>query len=101
MQEQAVRMLTEAGFEEVNGYDNKDGAAMGLGIHEMGTARMGRDPKTSVLNGNNQVHACDNVYVTDGAFMTSSGCQNPSLTYMAFTARAAAHAAATLKNNNA
>ena len=101
MQEQAVRMLTEAGFEDVNGYDNKDNFSMGLGIHEMGTARMGRDPKTSVLNGNNQVHACDNVYVTDGAFMTSSGCQNPSLTYMAFTARAANHAAAALKKNNA
>jgi len=101
MQEQAVKMLTEAGFEDVNGYDNRDNMAMGLGIHEMGTARMGRDPKTSVLNGNNQVHACDNVYVTDGAFMTSSGCQNPSLTYMAFTARAANHAAAALKKNNA
>jgi choline dehydrogenase-like flavoprotein len=101
MQEQAVRMLTEAGFEDVNGYDNKDNFSMGLGIHEMGTARMGRDPKTSVLNGNNQVHACDNVYVTDGSFMTSSGCQNPSLTYMAFTARAANYAAAELKKNNA
>jgi choline dehydrogenase-like flavoprotein len=72
---------------------------MGLGIHEMGTARMGRDPKTSVLNEHNQVHTCKNVYVTDGAFMTSSGCQNPSLTYMAFTARAANHAAGQLKKN--
>ena len=101
MQEQAVKMLTEAGFKNVHGYDNRDNMAMGLGIHEMGTARMGKDPKTSVLNGNNQIHACDNVYVTDGAFMTSSGCQNPSLTYMAFTARAAAHAAAQLEKNNA
>ena len=59
----------------------------------MGTARMGRDPKTSVLNENNQIHTVQNVYVTDGACMASSGCQNPSLTYMALTARAANHAA--------
>jgi choline dehydrogenase-like flavoprotein len=58
----------------------------------MGTARMGRDPKTSVLNADNQVHACRNVYVTDGAAMASSSCVNPSLTYMALTARAANHA---------
>jgi choline dehydrogenase-like flavoprotein len=58
----------------------------------MGTARMGRDPKTSVLNGNNQVHTVPNVYVTDGACMASSASQNPSLTYMAITARAANHA---------
>lgn len=61
----------------------------GEGIHEMGTARMGRDPRTSVLNGNNQVHDVPNVFVTDGACMTSSACQNPSLTYMALTAGAA------------
>ena len=73
---------------------------MGHGIHEMGTARMGRDPKTSVLNGHNQVHTVPNVYVTDGAFMTSSSCVNPSLTYMAFTARAADHAVQELKNGN-
>lgn len=99
MQEQAKKMLEAAGYKDVQGYDN-GGMAMGLGIHEMGTARMGRDPKTSVLNGNNQIHACKNVYVTDGAFMTSSGCQNPSLTYMAFTARAANHAANELKKNS-
>ena len=99
MQEQAKKMLESAGYKDVQGYDN-GGMAMGLGIHEMGTARMGRDPKTSVLNGNNQIHACKNVYVTDGAFMTSSGCQNPSLTYMAFTARAANHAANELKKNS-
>ena len=99
MQEQAIKMLEEAGFKNVNGYDNP-GNAIGLGIHEMGTARMGRDPKTSVLNKWNQVHACKNVFVTDGAFMTSSGCQNPSLTYMAFTARAANYAAEQLKNGN-
>ncbi|MDO7170900.1 GMC oxidoreductase [Mariniflexile sp. AS56] len=100
MQEQAVNMLTAAGYKDVEGYDNSKGKALGLGIHEMGTARMGRDPKTSVLNEFNQVHTCTNVYVTDGAFMTSSGCQNPSLTYMAFTARAANHAAEQFKKNN-
>jgi choline dehydrogenase-like flavoprotein len=68
------------------------GLLAGLGIHEMGTARMGRDPKTSVLNAHNQVHECKNVYVTDGAAMTSASCVNPSLTYMALTARAADHA---------
>jgi choline dehydrogenase-like flavoprotein len=66
----------------------------------MGTARMGRDPRTSVLNGYNQVHAVKNVYVTDGAFMTSASCVNPSLTYMAFTARAANHAVEELKKGN-
>ncbi len=98
MQEQAVEMLTKAGIGHVEPFDF--GVAPGLGIHEMGTARMGRDPKTSVLNGNNQVHAVKNVYVTDGAFMTSSSCVNPSLTYMAFTARAASHAANELKKGN-
>ena len=98
MQEQAKKMLEAAGYKNVRGYDN-GGKAMGLGIHEMGTARMGKDPKTSVLNKYNQVHTCNNVYVTDGAFMTSSGCQNPSLTYMAFTARAANHAAKEFKKN--
>lgn len=101
MQEQAVKMLEAAGFKDVKGHDNVNGRAMGLGIHEMGTARMGHDPKTSVLNKYNQIHTCTNVYVTDGSFMTSAGCQNPSLTYMAFTARAANHAAAELKKSNA
>jgi len=73
---------------------------IGLGIHEMGTARMGRDPKTSVLNAFNQVHACKNVFVTDGSCMTSSACQNPSLTYMALTARAVNHAVEELKRKN-
>lgn len=99
MREQAMIMLQAAGYKNVKGYDEIDKRAMGLGVHEMGTARMGKDPKTSVLNEFNQVHACKNVYVTDGAFMTSSGCQNPSLTYMAFTARAANHAAKELKKN--
>ncbi|WP_034043010.1 GMC oxidoreductase [Wocania ichthyoenteri] len=98
MKEQAVKMLEAAGFRDVKGYDKTDG--MGLGIHEMGTARMGRNPKTSVLNKYNQIHACTNVYVTDGSFMASSACQNPSLSYMAFTARAANHAAEQLKENN-
>ena len=75
------------------------GYGFGLGIHEMGTARMGRDPKTSVLNEWNQVHACKNVYVTDGSCMTSAACQNPSLTYMALTARAANHAVEELKRH--
>ncbi|MDT0676253.1 GMC family oxidoreductase [Autumnicola musiva] len=99
MQEQAVAMLEKGGFQDIRAYDEL--GAPGLGIHEMGTARMGRDPETSVLNGNNQVHAVPNVYVTDGAFMTSSGCQNPSLTYMAMTARAADHASKNFKKSNA
>ena len=94
--EQAIKMLEAGGFKDIQAYDDIGG--MGLGIHEMGTARMGRDPKTSVLNKHNQIHACKNVYVTDGAFMTSSACQNPSLSYMAFTARAANHAAKEIKN---
>ena len=95
MKAQAVAMLEQAGFKNVNAYDNP--GALGLGIHEMGTARMGRDPKTSVLNGYNQVHTCPNVFVTDGSFMTSASCVNHSLTYMAFTARAANYAAEQLK----
>jgi len=77
-----------------------DNFNVGNSIHEMGTARMGNDPKKSVLNKWNQVHACQNVFVTDGSFMVSSGCQNPSLTYMAFTARAAKHAVEELKKGN-
>ncbi|MDC7994851.1 GMC oxidoreductase [Altibacter sp. HG106] len=92
---QAVDMLTKAGFKDVQPWD--DPGAPGLGIHEMGTARMGADPKTSVCNKNNQLHAVPNVYCTDGSFMTSASCVNPSLTYMAFSARAANHAAEQLK----
>ncbi|MGB5371015.1 MAG: GMC family oxidoreductase [Flavobacteriaceae bacterium] len=95
MKESAVEMLEKAGLRDVEPFDRP--GALGLGIHEMGTARMGRDRKTSVLNGNNQVHDVPNVYVTDGAFMTSASCVNPSLTYMAFTARAVDHAAKELK----
>jgi choline dehydrogenase-like flavoprotein len=98
MQEAAMEMMTAAGFRNVRGYDRS--YAPGLGIHEMGAARMGRDPKTSVLNAFNQVHACKNVYVTDGACMTSASCVNPSLTYMALTARAADHAVRELKAGN-
>ena len=73
---------------------------MGLGIHEMGTARMGRDPKTSVLNKFNQIHSVKNVFVTDGSAMTSAGNVNPSLTYMALTARAVKHAVSELNKKN-
>lgn len=95
----AIEMLDAAGFKNINGYDRPE-VHLGLGIHEMGTARMGRDPKTSVLNAFNQVHACKNVFVTDGAAMTSSGCVNPSITYMALTARAADFAVMELKRRN-
>jgi choline dehydrogenase-like flavoprotein len=98
MAEDAKAMLEAAGYKNVYTYDNKIG--IGLGIHEMGTARMGRDPKTSVLNKWNQVHACKNVFVTDGAAMTSAACQNPSLTYMALTARAVDYAVKELNRQN-
>jgi len=98
MANDAAEMLTAAGFRNVHTFDNPIG--VGLGIHEMGGARMGRDPKSSVLNAWNQVHACKNVFVTDGSCMTSSACQNPSLTYMALTARAAKHAVEELKRMN-
>jgi len=76
------------------------GSFPGMGIHEMGTARMGRDPKTSVLNSHNQVWDAPNVFVTDGSCMTSSACQNPSLTYMALTARAVDYAVNELNRRN-
>jgi choline dehydrogenase-like flavoprotein len=91
-------MFEAAGVKNISSHDN--GHAIGHGIHEMGTARMGRDEKTSVLNANNQVWAAKNVFVTDGACMVSSACQNPSLTYMALTARAADFAVKQLKNGN-
>jgi choline dehydrogenase-like flavoprotein len=90
MMNDAKEMLEAAGLKNVESHDW--GYAVGMGIHEMGTARMGRDPKTSVLNGNNQVWDAPNVFVTDGACMTSASCVNPSLTYMALTARAATFA---------
>lgn len=98
MKRDAAEMLTAAGVKDVNEFDW--GYAVGMGIHEMGTARMGRDPKTSVLNGHNQVWDAMNVFVTDGACMTSSSCVNPSLTYMAMTARAADYAFSELKKGN-
>lgn len=98
MKQEAIKMLTAAGFSNVKGYD--EGFFPGHAIHEMGTARMGHDPETSILNKNNQIHGIPNVYVTDGACMTSSGNQNPSLTYMALTARAVAHAVNQIKNNH-
>ena len=98
MMNDAKEMLEAAGVKDVKVHD--DGYAVGMGIHEMGTARMGRDPKTSVLNGNNQVWDAPNVFVTDGACMTSASCVNPSLTYMALTARAADFAVKELKKGN-
>ncbi|MEM7373173.1 MAG: GMC family oxidoreductase [Bacteroidota bacterium] len=98
IQSDAEEMLEAAGLKNIVGFDNNH--EPGFGIHEMGTARMGRDPKTSVLNENNQVHGCHNVFVSDGACMTSNSCVNPSLTYMALTARAANHAISELKKQN-
>jgi choline dehydrogenase-like flavoprotein len=98
MQNDAVEMLEAAGVKNVKGHDG-DGT-IGRGIHEMGTARMGADPKTSVLNKWNQVWDAQNVFVTDGSFMTSAACVNPSLTYMAMTARAADYAVNELKKRN-
>lgn len=96
--EQLTEMFTSAGFKNIR--PSTDHRAPGLDIHEMGGARMGKDPKTSILNEWNQVHACKNVFVTDGACMTSTSCQNPSLTYMAITARAANYAVDELKKGN-
>jgi choline dehydrogenase-like flavoprotein len=96
--EQGAEILSVAGCKDIAPQDS--GQAPGLDIHEMGGVRMGLDPKTSMLNGNNQVHACPNVFVTDGACMTSTGNQNPSLTFMALTARAANFAAGALKRGD-
>jgi choline dehydrogenase-like flavoprotein len=98
MANDAAEMLEASGLKRVKTYDN--GSHLGMAIHEMGTARMGRDPKTSVLNGHNQVHAVKNVFMTDGACMTSASCVNPSLTYMALTARAADFAVEEMKKLN-
>lgn len=98
MMEDAKEMLEAAGLKNVKTHD--PGYTLGAGIHEMGTARMGKDPKTSVVNRNNQVWDAPNVFVTDGAFMTSAACVNPSLTYMAMTARAAEYAVSELKKQN-
>lgn len=98
MQNDAAEMLENAGIKDVKTYDN--GCFPGMAIHEMGTARMGNDPKTSVLNKWNQMHDVPNVFITDGSCMTSSACQNPSLTYMALTARACDYAVKELKKMN-
>ncbi|GAB3798632.1 GMC family oxidoreductase [Spirosoma humi] len=98
MMNDAKEMLESAGVKNVKAYDR--GSYLGMAIHEMGTARMGRDPKTSVVNANNQLHAVKNVFVTDGACMTSASCVNPSLTYMALTARAADFAVKEMKRKS-
>lgn len=100
MMNDAAEMLDAAGIKDIQKVNDLS-KNPGIGIHEMGTARMGHDPKTSVLNKHNQVWGCENVYVTDGAFMTSSSCVNPSLSYMAFTARAAKHAVDALNRKDA
>ena len=92
---QMTEMYSKAGFTDIKTSDSKQ--APGLDIHEMGGVRMGKDPKTSLLNKWNQLHYCKNVFVTDGACMTSTSTQNPSLTYMALTARAADYAVSQLK----
>jgi len=98
MENDAIEMLENAGLKNVTGYNGN--TAMGGSKHEMGSARMGNDPKSSVLNKWNQVWDAPNVFVTDGSFMVSANCVNPSLSYMAFTARAADHAVSELKRMN-
>ncbi|WP_431211093.1 GMC oxidoreductase [Puia sp. P3] len=92
---QGREMLDKAGVKNITTNDNH--WAPGRDIHEMGGCRMGKDPKTSLLNGHNQLHNCKNVFVTDGACMTSTGNASPSILYMALTARAANFAVAELK----
>ncbi len=91
-------MFTQAGFTNIKTQDAQQ--APGLDMSEMGGVRMGTDPRTSMLNKWNQLPACPNVYVTDGAAMTSTSTQNPSLTYMALTARAVDHAVREAKKQN-
>jgi len=98
MQNEMKDMLEKIGVKDVYTYDNE--YHFGMGIHEMGTARMGTDPKNSVLNKHNQVWDAKNVFVTDGAAMASAACVNPSLTYMALTARAVDFAVSELKKGN-
>ena len=98
MMNDAAEMLEAAGIKDVSTYNAH--SYPGLGIHEMGMARMGSSPSNSVVDKHNRLWAAPNVYMTDGAFMTSAACVNPSLTYMAFTARAADHAVNELKKMN-
>ena len=94
---QAAEILAASGATEISVFQKP--SPPGLGIHEMGTARMGRDPKTSVLNAHNQAHDVKNLFLPDGACMVSSACVNPSLTYMALTARACDYAVTQMKQN--
>ena len=96
--EQFTEMYTKAGCKNIRTSDSKQAA--GLDIHEIGGVRMVKDPKTSMLNKWHQIHACKNVFVTDGSCMTSTSTQNPSLTYMAYSARAADFAVHELKKRN-
>jgi choline dehydrogenase-like flavoprotein len=96
--EQSTHMLEKAGATNISSYDSHQ--PPGLDIHEMGGCRMGNDPKTSLLNKWNQLHACKNVFVTDGACMTSTGNQSPSILYMALTARAANYAVEEVRKGN-
>src|SRR4029077_10365465 len=98
MAKSAEEMFESAGLKNIS--VKKNISAPGNANHEMGTARMGKDPKTSVLNGFNQMHEVKNVFITDGSFMASTGSTNPSLTYMAMTARAVDHAVKELKKGN-
>jgi choline dehydrogenase-like flavoprotein len=95
---QAAEILEAAGCREVATYD--DDGPPGFSVHEMGTARMGRDPDTSVLNAHNQAHDVPNLFITDGSCMASNSCVNPSLTYMALTARACDYAVREMKRGN-
>jgi choline dehydrogenase-like flavoprotein len=92
------KMLAKAGVVDIDGHDNHQ--APGLDIHEMGGCRMGKDPKESILNEWNQMHLCKNVFVTDGACMTSTGNQSPSILYMALTARAVDYAVKAYQEKN-
>ena len=98
MMNDAAEMLESMGAKGIKAYNKEP--SIGLGIHEMGTARMGSSPKESVLNSHNQVWGAPNVFCTDGSAMVSSGCQNPSLTYMALTARAVDFAVSEMKKGN-
>lgn len=100
MRKDAVEIVKAGGCSgvRIEGDDDSVNYVFGDGIHEMGTARMGHDPATSVVNKWNQAHDVPNLFITDGSFMASAGCQNPSLTYMAFSARAADHASKLLRS---
>lgn len=101
MAESAVEILKNVGARSISRYDDADKPGERIfSIHDMGTARMGHDPRTSVLNSHNQMHDVPNVFITDGSCMASTGCQNPSLTYMALTARACDYALQELKKGN-